>query len=155
MIEIERKFLVANDSWKQDILSSHKISQFYLSDLSTTPTVRIRQKDDKGFLTLKYPSKQEDVLVRAEFEYEIPVSDVTAHKQFAKGRIVEKTRHLVRGAENLIWEIDVFSSPNPDLVLAEIELKTADQIIQLPDWIGPEVTHNPSYSNIRMAFQSV
>jgi len=154
-MEIERKFLVKNDDWKSQIQTSENIIQFYLSDLTQTPTVRLRQLGDRGFLTLKYPSISADILIREEYEYEIPVQDVLAQRAAAKGRIITKTRYYIPTEEGHIWEVDVFDSPDKNLVLAEIELEAPDIKIICPGWIGQEVTKDKAYSNIRMAFSEL
>lgn len=151
-MEIERKFLIANSNWKNAIEKSYEITQFYLTGPDHSPTVRLRTKGATAFLTLKYPSTGHTVLVREEFEYEIPIEDLQAQAAKAKGSVIRKTRHLVRDEFKQIWEIDEFSSPNPQLVLAEIELQSADQTVQFPTWLGAEVTTDDRYSNINMAF---
>jgi len=151
-MEIERKFLVKDDSWKSEILKSERILQFYLTDENQIPTLRLRLKEATGILTIKYPSTSSSILIREEFEYEIPVKDVLAQQKSAKGQVIQKTRHHVSGPGNLVWEVDVFESPKAGLVLAEIELNNADDRIILPKWIGEEVTSDAAYSNIKMAF---
>ena len=151
-MEIERKFLIANSSWKNSIEKSFEIMQFYLTTPDHIPSLRMRTKGEMAFLTVKYPSTNSDVLVREEFEYEIPLGDVKAQAAKAKGAVIHKTRHLVRDEFDQVWEIDEFLSPSSELILAEIELQTADQIVQHPDWIGAEVTTDAQYRNINIAF---
>lgn len=151
-MEIERKFLVANNDWMSSIRQKYEIIQYYLSNADHEPTIRLRLKDKRAYLTLKYPSQSDLILIRAEYEYEIPVQDFHNQKEHARGNIIQKTRYEVMDKHNQLWEIDVFSSPNAGLVVAEIELATPDQKILLPEWIGDEVTTNSAYSNIHMAF---
>jgi len=151
-MEIERKFLVTNNDWMSLARQKHDILQFYLTTANHAPTIRLRLKDKSAFLTLKYPTQSADVLVRDEYEYEIPVDDFHSQKDQARGNIIQKTRYEVMDSNNQLWEIDVFSSPNEGLVLAEIELESANQDIIFPEWIGEEVTTDRSYSNIHMAF---
>jgi len=152
-MEIEKKYLVKSEGWKQHILRSEKIVQFYLTEPGHHPTLRLRTKADKGFVTLKYPSQNKDILIREEYEYEVPLEDILMQKQHAKGNVVEKTRHYVMAPDKHIWEVDEFISPDPALILAEIELNDPDQVFELPDWVGKDVTSNPEYSNLSLAFK--
>ncbi|MBE7636371.1 CYTH domain-containing protein [Sneathiella sp. P13V-1] len=154
MIEIEKKFLVTSDRWKEGILSEKKITQFYISAPEAIPTVRLRLLEDVGYLTLKYPSTSKNVLVRPEFEYEVPKAHVIAQQQFAIGNIIEKTRYEVRDTFGQHWDVDEFTSPNTGLVLAEIELAEEKAEISLPDWVGEDVSDNSRYSNQVMSYQS-
>ena len=154
-MEIERKFLVKNDQWKQAILNSEEILQFYLTALDQSPTVRLRTKGDKGYLTLKYPSRSRTVLVREEYEYEIPAEHVLSQQAEAKSRIIRKTRHHVQGPDGHIWEVDEFHSPVASLILAELELNQIDEAFIHPDWVGEDVTSDGQYSNIRISFDGL
>lgn len=151
-MEIERKFLVSSDTWKMAILKSATIIQFYLTGLDQNPTIRLRIKGDTGVLTIKYPSRSDQILMREEFEYVVPIEDVLAQKDHAKGNILEKTRHDVRGPDDKIWEVDVFDSPKGPLIVAEIELQTENEELRIPGWAGREVTMDPRYSNLQLAF---
>jgi adenylate cyclase len=152
-MEIERKFRVKNDTWKAKSLSSTKIVQFYLTGKDQFPSVRLRIAGDKGFLTLKYASISENILARDEFEYVVPVKDVEAQMGHATGSIIRKTRHIVEGPDDRIWEVDVFRNPVNMPVIAEIELESLDDQFALPDWIGKEVTSDHTYSNLAMSFR--
>ena len=152
-MEIERKFLVADDSWKQHVQSSSEITQFYLTQKSRAPTVRLRLEDGRGILTLKYPSISDQELVRDEFEYSIPAADVMAQIQHATGAVIQKRRHRVPGPDGKIWEVDVFTSPTDTLVLAEIELTQQGEAFERPDWLGDEVTQDRRYSNFSLSFK--
>ena len=154
MIEIEKKFLVTSDQWKGSILSKKKITQFYISAPDAIPTVRLRLLGETGYLTLKYPSTSKDVLVRPEFEYEIPKEHVTAQRQFAIGNIIEKTRYEIRDEFGQLWDIDEFTTPSKGLILAEIELNDEGENISLPEWVGEDVSGDSQYSNQVMSYQS-
>lgn len=151
-MEIERKFLVKNDTWKSHIQKSEKIIQFYLTEENQIPSLRLRLKNEIGLITLKYPSSSTEILIREEFEYEIPARDVLKQQKAAKGQIIRKTRHHVLGPDQHMWEVDIFESPNTGLILAELELETANEKFEIPDWIAEDVTADSQYSNIKMAF---
>jgi adenylate cyclase len=151
-MEIERKFLVKNTDWKTGIKNSVAISQIYLTTPNQAPTVRLRTRGEQAFLTLKYPSVSKHVLARDEYEYEIPLADVKAQLHRAKGNQIQKIRHLVTDEFDQKWEIDEFHCPNKGLILAEIELTSQTQEVNLPNWAGKEVTADDRYSNINMAF---
>ncbi|USG60849.1 CYTH domain-containing protein [Sneathiella marina] len=153
-MEIERKFFVKNDSWKSKTLSSTEITQFYLTGQGQFPSVRLRIAGDKGFLTIKYASVSDKILARDEYEYAVPVQDVEAQIDHATGSIIQKTRYIVQGADERIWEIDVFHNPSNIPVIAEIELASLDAQVSLPDWVGKEVTSDHTYSNLAMSFRS-
>ena len=140
--EIERKFLVKNADFKNWAFKSIEIQQGYVS---TEPerTVRVRLKDDKAFLTLK--SKNIGI-ERDEWEYQIPVSDAKEILERMCTKRILKTRYLV-DYEGLTWEIDEFHGKLEGLVVAEVELQSPDIQISLPQFIGREVSDNPSYYN--------
>jgi adenylate cyclase len=141
--EIERKFLVRGNDWRALVSSQTTIRQAYLASSAKSST-RIRIRDD-GTATLTIKSRPAD-LRRLELEYPIPVLQAEALMQLREGAIIEKTRHLVP-CGGLTWEIDVFSGDNLGLIIAEVELKDVDQPIELPSWIGREVTAQPQYYN--------
>lgn len=147
-VEIERKFLLADSSWKRGARGL-KFRQAYLS---TDPgrTVRVRVAGDEGWLTVKgRPSGP----VRAEFEYPIPADEaVSMIETLCFEPAIEKTRFRVEHDGDL-WEIDEFSGANAGLVLAEIELESADQLFSIPSWLGREVTDDPRYSNSRLSVE--
>jgi adenylate cyclase len=145
--EIERKFLIRNDSWRSSATRYTKIRQAYL-DSNAKVSIRVRIKDDgTAILTLKSRSSK---LRRREFEYAIPTSDAEELLSLRRGRIVEKVRYIVPNG-NLNWEIDVFSGENFGLVTAEIELLDENHQIELPPWIGSEVTGQDRYYNGTLA----
>ncbi|SFV31003.1 CYTH domain-containing protein [Devosia crocina] len=145
--EIERKFLVANEDWQNAVQSSARLQQGYLST-SAKATVRIRIFDDKrAVLTLKGPATG---LVRAEFEYEVPLEDARALMQMADPNTVEKRRHRVPHG-NHVWEVDVFEGLHDGLVIAEVEMETAEDEVVLPTWLGREVTADDRYANASLS----
>lgn len=141
-LEIERRFLVANDSWRDEVERSLNIQQGYLS---TDPNrvIRVRLQADEAFLTVK--TKAVD-LTRAEYEYPIPLTDGQALLRLCQENTIDKTRHLLH-YQGKLWEIDVFSARHRGLVIAEIELQSSDESIALPSWLGEEVSGNYRYSN--------
>jgi len=143
-LEIERKFLVLSDVWRNSAIRHTKIRQAYL-DSSAKVSVRVRIKDDgSATLTLKSRSSK---LRRREFEYPIPTSDAEELVSLSGGRIVEKVRHIVP-CGNLNWEI---SGKNLGLVTAEVELPDENHQIDLPPWIGSDVTGQDRYYNGTLA----
>jgi adenylate cyclase len=141
--EIERKFLVRGDDWRPLVSSETTIRQAYLASGAKSST-RIRICGD-GTATLTIKSRPAD-LRRMELEYPIPVLQAEALMQLREGSVIEKTRHVVPYG-SLAWEIDVFAGDNLGLIIAEIELKDVDQPIDVPPWIGREVTAQPQYYN--------
>ncbi len=143
--EIERKFLVTGD-FMQDVFRSYRITQGYIS---RTPgrTVRVRVRDDKGFLTIKGPSF-DGGLSRFEWEKEIPAGEAEELLALAEPVVIDKVRHLVRNTDGVhTWEVDVFLGANEGLVLAEIELGEPDEPFDRPAWLGQEVTGDRRYYN--------
>ena len=148
-IEIERKFLVSHNGWRRQVCRQHQIRQAYLSstDLSTT---RVRVIDElQAVLTIKSGYRG---LARHEFEYAIPCNDAHQIIELRTSEIVEKTRHYVTVA-GLTWEVDEFLGLNSGLVIAEVELDDEGIEIQLPDWVGEEVTGQRLYHNSQLAIR--
>lgn len=146
-VEIERKFLVTDESWMAAATRSSALRQGYLST-SAKATVRIRIVDDKrAVLTLKGPTTG---ITRAEFEYEVPLGEGLALLEMARPNAVEKRRHLVPH-DGLTWEVDVFEGAHAGLVMAEVELTSAEQAIALPGWAGREVSHDDRYANASLS----
>ena len=139
-IETERKFLVRGAGWRVDEPLSCR--QGYLNR-DRERTVRVRLAGDAAFLTVKGPPRGLD---RAEFEYPIPPDDARELLALCDGAIVEKRRHVVELGD-LVWEVDEFLGDNAGLVVAEVELDDGSRDIELPDWVGEEVTHEPRYLN--------
>lgn len=141
-IEIERKFLVKTDAWRPLVVARKKLRQGYLAQNDRT-SVRVRITDEKSALLTV---KSRDTGRRLEFEYPIPRDDAITLLELREGSIISKVRHIVP-AGNLKWEIDVFEEDSRGLVLAEIEVPSLDHRLILPDWVGPEVTHDGRYYN--------
>ncbi len=147
--EIERKFLLKDDSWKNLGASGTEYKQAYLA-VSMDRTVRVRIAGDRGYLTIKGPAVEGSV-AHAEYEYEIPVQDAQdIFDHLCEPGKVEKTRYKIP-YENHIWEIDVFHGDNEGLVMAEVELETEGEPVILPAWIGEEVSGNSHYANAMLA----
>jgi len=147
--EIERKFLVVGD-YMPDVFHSYHISQGYLS---RTPkcTVRVRVRDDQGFLTIKGRSR-DGGLSRSEWEKEIPVGEAKELLSLAESAVIDKTRHLVHNTDGVhTWEVDEFHGANSGLVVAEIELGAPDETFDRPAWLGPEVTGDRRYYNAALS----
>lgn len=143
--EIERKFLVRGDGWRA-MARGTLIRQGYLVSLRER-SVRVRIFGNAAFLTVK---GEKSGLVRAEYEYAIPVADAAEMlDQLCERPLIEKTRYAV-SHDGIDWIVDVFEGDNAGLVLAEVELETADQLITLPDWLGPEVSSDPRYLNVNL-----
>jgi adenylate cyclase len=147
--EIERKFIVNSDEWRGLSRSAKRFRQGYIcvSSPGIVAEVRIRQTIDRAFIAVKGAGG----LTRSEFEYEIPHADADVMlKQFCPNRLLEKTRHIVEFG-NATWEVDEFSGTHYGLILAEVELDSETQQVQLPPWVGAEVTHDPRFKNAYLA----
>ncbi|MDE7370103.1 MAG: CYTH domain-containing protein [Muribaculaceae bacterium] len=141
--EIERKFLVKDQSFMSMAVSVDRIEQGYIS-LRPGGTVRVRIKNDRAFITVKGLNNG---AVRDEWEYEIPYSDALEMiNRVTEGTVIKKCRYNV-DYEGHKWEIDVFEGVYQGLILAEVELESADAPIEIPPFIGDEVTGNPQYYN--------
>lgn len=135
MQEIERKYLVADESWRKAVVRAMRIAQGYLC--SRKVTARVRICDERGILTFK--SKSHDGgLSRFEWEREIPLGVAERLLHRCNG-VVDKVRHIVE-YEGHTFEIDEFSGDNEGLIVAEVELSSAEESVVLPSWIGDEVT---------------
>lgn len=140
--EIERKFLVRSNAWRAVATASFAIQQGYLS-LDPARTVRIRLRDDVAFLTIKGKAKG---ITRPEYEYEIPAAEGRELLLLCGEYQLRKTRHLVPFGGKT-WEVDVFEGSNHGLVLAEVELSIPHEKIELPSWVGREVSTDPRFFN--------
>lgn len=147
--EIERKFLPADDSWRCLVEKSIDMSQGYLSRRPQS-TVRVRVAGDRAWITVKGLN---DGAERNEWEYEIPVSDAVemlSEAGMTDGRVICKTRHVLTYGGR-IWEIDEFHGCHEGLVVAEVEIEAPDAPVEIPPFIGAEVTGDPSYYNSSLA----
>ena len=141
--EIERKFLVANDTYLEMETSRIEIIQGYLCR-DPESTVRVRVTGDKACLTVKGPNTG---AVRDEWEFAIdPPQARQMLASVARGPVIEKTRHIVPFG-GLVWEVDEFHGQLAGLCIAEVELPTADTEVAIPPFAGSEVTGNPAYYN--------
>lgn len=140
--EIEYKYLVKDDSYKKMQKGEAHIIQGYLCREKDC-TVRVRIKDNRGYITVKGLTHGAS---RDEFEYEIPLADAHAILGMCGSAIIDKTRHYVN-YEGHLWEVDEFLGRLAGLVVAEIELKAADEKYSLPPFIGENVTGNPAFYN--------
>ncbi|ADC62180.1 CYTH domain-containing protein [Allochromatium vinosum] len=146
-IEIERKFLVVGDGWRDQVEDEIRLVQGYLTEDART-TVRVRIRGETAYLTIKGATQG---ISRLEFEYPIPVADAeTLLHELAVSPLIEKIRYRVRHGGHL-WELDVFAGANAGLVLAELELETVDEVFARPDWLGSEVSDDPRYFNVNLA----
>lgn len=143
-LEIERKFLVSNDSWKASVIGSSKFIQAYLSH-RPEGIVRLRITDGKAFLTIKGKTRG---VKRHEWEYEIPLKDAyeMLENEIYEGSYLEKTRYFVEYMGEK-WEVDEFHGKHEGLVLAEIELPEIDSKFTIPPFVGKEVSNDPRYFN--------
>src|SRR5262245_27980578 len=126
--EIERKFLLRDDTWRAAVHRSMRLRQAYLSE-SGRASVRVRIADAHATLNIKGPRVG---MNREEYEYPIPVSDAAELMTICAGHAVEKTRHLVAHGDHT-WEIDEFDGANAGLIVAEIELDDAEETFARPD----------------------
>lgn len=140
--EIERKYLIKNDSYLSMASGSVEIVQGYLS-VDADATVRVRLWGHDGRLTVKSRNRG---AVRGEWEYALPEDDVREMLGLCGGRVLEKTRYMVPFGGR-IWEVDVFHGRHAGLVLAEVELESESRTYELPPFVGREVTGDPRYYN--------
>lgn len=148
-VEIERKFLVVGQAWREGA-TVEPISQGYLPTTDAC-SVRVRILGERAFLTIKGPSVEG---VRAEFEYPVPVDHAASMlRQFCQGRMIAKRRYSLHHGGRA-WTVDVFEGPLAGLLLAEVELDHIEQVVDLPPWLGREVTDDPRYLNSALAAAS-
>lgn len=146
-LEIERKYLVIDDSYIGLAERSSRILQGYLNR-DPERTVRIRIIDDgKAFITVKGITRGD---TRHEFEYPIPVDDALTMLPMCQGNILDKTRYYVRFG-GFLWEVDKYEGALAPLVVAEIELPESGINYPLPPFVGEEVTGNSKYYNSQLA----
>jgi adenylate cyclase len=144
-VEIERKFLVKDLSCIRDVLGT-RFRQGYLCS-GQGVTVRVRSGGGRAFLTVKGPATG---FSRAEFEYEIPVKDAEEILNgLCRRPIIEKTRYVIP-QDDVKWEVDVFEADNAGLVVAEVEVPSEAHHVNLPAWLGAEVTTDRRYSNVAL-----
>ena len=143
-MEIERKFLVHKDrDYKGQAFASSRIKQGYIA--ATGATVRVRQRDDRGYLTIKGPSL-DGGLSRYEFEKETSLEEASHLFQLCEPGVIDKTRYLVKSGDH-VFEVDEFYGDNEGLVIAEVELGSEDEPFEKPDFVGMEVTRDRRFTN--------
>ena len=142
--EIERKFLVKDSSFKEQAFSSSQIAQGYICS-SRGRTVRIRIRDEKGYLTIKGPAG-ENGLSRYEWEKEIPLDEAQELMKLCEPGMIDKTRYLVQSGSH-VFVVDEFYGENEGLIVAEVELSSENESFEKPDFIGEEVTGIAKYYN--------
>ncbi len=145
-IEIERKFTVINDSWRDQVERSCRFRQGYLAG-DKQASVRVRIEGDKANLNIKSATLG---IFRKEFEYDIPLVDaIELLDQLCAKPLIEKTRHFLHfgGKE---WEIDVFEGDNAGLIVAEVELTDENETVELPPWAGEDVSADVRYYNVSL-----
>jgi len=144
MTETERKFLVLNDSYKEQAYTQKRIAQGYLSSVPER-TVRVRTKGDQGFLTIKGKSNESGTS-RMEWEKEISVADAEQLLALCEKGAIDKIRHEVKVGSH-VYEVDEFFGDNAGLTVAEIELADENEEFIKPKWLGEEVTGTERYYN--------
>ena len=148
-LEIERRFFVCSEAWRELVQRSEQLDQGYLSQGGQGVTVRVRSAGDQAWLTLK--ASTADPEVRQEFEYAIPSADANALLALTPRR-VQKLRHhlMLEGGE---WVVDEFSGANAPLVIAEVERQSVASDLAIPSWCGEEITARGDLSNAALAEQ--
>ncbi len=148
MVEIERKYLVKDISYREVAISRKRIVQGFLN---TDPdrTVRVRIKGDEGFLTVKGISNASGT-TRFEWETGIKVEEAEALLQLCEPSVIDKTRYEIPMGKYL-FEVDEFHGDNEGLIIAEIELDNENDVFERPDWLGEEVTGDIKYYNSQLS----
>ncbi|MET0051834.1 MAG: CYTH domain-containing protein [Candidatus Thiodiazotropha sp.] len=142
-IEIERKFLVINDNWKNSVISQATIKQGYLATTEQA-SVRVRVDGEQANLNIKGTTVG---ISRREYEYPIPMEHAEEMlDHLVSGAVIDKVRYKVRVAEH-VWDLDLFLGANEGLVVAEVELSHEGEGFEMPDWAGEEVSGDIRYYN--------
>ena len=150
-IEIERRFLVENEDWKSQVIRSEEFSQAYLNSSLDEWATRVRIIDKKkSYITLK---SSLNGLINYEFEYSIPIKDAVELIHLSKYKVT-KTRYQLK-INKKIWVVDFFYGSNSSLKIAEIELNSESEEIQVPSWCGEEITGIKSLSNASLAITPI
>ena len=144
-MEIEHKYLVVNDSYRQMACEETEIKQGFLSR-DPERTVRVRVREGQGFITVK---GRGEGAAHPEFEYEIPLEDALQMMELCEPPVIEKTRYFVFHGGNR-WEVDEFHGDQEGLVIAELEVPSEDYRFSLPPFVGLEVTGDPRYYNSQL-----
>ncbi|MCB0399286.1 MAG: CYTH domain-containing protein [Winogradskyella sp.] len=149
-VEIERKFLVTSNNFKKEAVKSFKIKQGFLNSHKAR-TVRVRLKNDKGYLTVKGKSS-DDGLARFEWETEITKQEAEQLLALCEDGLIDKSRYEVNFG-NHTFEIDEFFGCNKGLIIAEVELRSKNENFEKPYWLGKEVTGDVRYYNSQLSKQ--
>lgn len=145
-IEIERKFLILNDSWKASKPHFKYYKQAYFCNTEKV-SIRVRITQGKAWVSFKSATRN---ISRFEFEYPVPIEEAEQMmQQFSVGAMVSKTRYFLP-IDKHIWEIDVFDGENEGLCVAEIELESEQEPFIKPEWLGAEVSHDERYLNCNL-----
>jgi adenylate cyclase len=145
-IEIERKFLLANNNWREAVKTSFRIRQGYMGEVGKA-SVRIRIQGEQANINVKSATLS---MRRMEYEYDIPLNEAQEMlEQLCEHPQVNKTRYIVEQGKHK-WEIDEFYGENEGLLVAEIELSDEAEAFEKPEWIGKEVTEDPRYYNVNL-----
>lgn len=144
MVEIERKFLVLSDAYKQEASAKNHIAQGYLNS-NPERTVRIRIKGESGFLTIKGKGNATGT-TRLEWETELPLFEAKPLMALCEKGLIDKIRYEIP-VGNHVFEVDEFCGENEGLVVAEVELKNENEPFKKPAWLGKEVTNDERYYN--------
>lgn len=149
--EIEQKFLVVGETWREAATGSKELRQFYLAT-GDGRSVRVRVADgSQARLTLKFGGVGR---IRDEFEYDLPLEDAAEMQAFAIGTPIIKTRHIVPVGKH-VWEVDEFSGVLAGLVMAEVESAQPVPATERPSWVGREVTEDGTYYNLSLALKGL
>lgn len=145
-IEIERKFLLANNNWREAVKTSFRIRQGYMGEVGKA-SIRIRIQGEQANINVKSATLS---MRRMEYEYAIPLNEAQEMlEQLCEHPQVNKTRYIVEQGKHK-WEIDEFYGENEGLLVAEIELSDEAEVFAKPEWIGEEVTEDPRYYNVNL-----
>lgn len=145
-VEIERKFLVKNDAWWPQVSHSTRIRQGYFAPIHKA-SLRVRVEGEKANINIKSATLG---IRRMEYEYAIPLAEAEEMlDQLCETPLIEKNRHRVKVGQHT-WEIDEFFGDNLGLVVAEIEVGSEDEVFEIPEWLGAEVTEEPKYYNVNL-----
>ena len=147
-IEIERKFLVKNLDFIKSSFDNNRIEQGYLNS-NKDRAVRVRVKNNQGFLTIKGASDQSGT-TRFEWEKEISIDEANQLLAICEPGAIRKTRYMVKVNQHT-FEVDVFDGDNQGLIIAEVELSSENESFEKPDWLGQEVTGEVKYYNSQLS----
>ena len=145
-VEIERKYLLASEQWRDEITRSQRMAQAYFANTERA-SMRVRIAGERAWLNIKGMTIGAS---RPEYEYEIPLADAEEQLALCMPGQIDKTRHYVE-RDGLVWEIDEFHGDNAGLIVAEVELESEDQSIMKPGWLAEEVTGEARYYNVMLA----